>query len=181
MKKDDDDYTHLSHIIDDKNEAGYFIAYKDNKGELLTTAEGLLSIQAISTNNQRFKDIFKNKPKVESDILNYIQSYQFREGDFVNAYNKAQESAIAYLRNTMFEYQYPYDDIMHVESCLLYSLNAYINKESMKLVRQVNRMLRQNKHIGSEIIDKFIALAKQYKPGETTDKAPLSEIIQIFE
>ena len=181
MKKDDDDYNHLAHIIDDKNEAGYFIAYKDNKGELLTTAEGLLSIQAISTNNQRFKDIFKNKPNVESDILNYIQSYQFREGDFVNAYNKSQEAAIAYIRNSMFEYQYPYEDIMQVESCLLYSLNAYLNKENMKLVRQVNRMLRQNKHAGSEIIDKFIALAKQYKPGETTDKAPLSEIIQIFE
>ncbi|OFY12112.1 MAG: hypothetical protein A2X05_17045 [Bacteroidetes bacterium GWE2_41_25] len=181
MKKDDDDYNHLAHIIDDKNEAGYFIAYKNNKGELLTTAEGLLSIQAISTNNQRFKDIFKNKPNVESDILNYIQSYQFREGDFVNAYNKSQEAAIAYIRNSMFEYQYPYEDIMQVESCLLYSLNAYLNKENMKLVRQVNRMLRQNKHAGSEIIDKFIALAKQYKPGETTDKAPLSEIIQIFE
>jgi len=181
MKKEDDEYTHLAHITDDKNEAGFFIAYGNNNGELLTPAEGLLSIKAISTNNQRFKDSFKNKPKVEADILNYIQSYQFREGDFVNSYNKSQEAAIAYIRNIMFEYQYPYEDIMKVESCLLYSLNAYLNKESMKLVRQVNRMLRQNKHVGSEMIDEFIALAKQYKPGETTEKAPLNEIIQIFE
>ena len=41
MKKEEDNYSHLAHIIDDNNEAGYFIAYKENKGELLTTAEGL--------------------------------------------------------------------------------------------------------------------------------------------
>ncbi len=181
MKKEEDDFTHLAHVVDDTNEAGYFIAYGDNRGELLTTADGLLSIQAISTNNQRFKDTFKNKPKVESDILNYIQSYQFREGAFVNTYNNNQEDAIAYIRNTMFEYQYPYNAIIQVENCLLYSLNAYLNKETMKLVRLVNRMLRQKKHVGSEVIEKFIALAKQYKPGETTEKAPLNEIIQIFE
>lgn len=181
MKKEDDDYTHLAHITDDNDEAGYFIAYKNKRGELMTTAEGLLSIQAISTNNQRFKDTFKNKPSVEFEIMEYIQSYQFREGDIVNVYNKAQENAIAYIRNIMFEYQYAYNDILQVENCLLYSLNAYLNKESMKLVREVNRMLRQNKHVGSEMVDRFIALAKQYNPGEVTDKAPLNEIIQIFE
>lgn len=181
MKKEDEDYTHLAHILDDENVAGYFIAYKNNKGELLTTAEGLLSIQAISTNNQRFKDPFRNKPKIEADILEYIRSYQFRESDVANSYNKAQETAIAFIRNAMVEYQYPYDEIIRVENCLLYSLNAYLNKESMKLVRLVNRMLRQNKHVGSEIIDRFILLAKQYVPGDTTDKSPLSEIIQIFE
>lgn len=181
MKKDDDDYSHLAHIIDDKDEAGYFIAYKDKKGEMITSAEGLLSIQSGSTNNERFKDTFKNKPKVESDIRDYILSYQFREGDSANNYTKGQEAAIAYIRNAMFEYQYPYDVIEQADNCLLYSLNAYLNKESMKLVREVNRLLRQNKHVGSEIIDRIIALARQYKPGEATDKAPLSEIVQIFE
>ena len=81
----------------------------------------------------------------------------------------------------MFEFNYPYMYIEQVESCLLYSLNAYLNRESMRLVKIVNRMLRQNKHVGSEIIDQFIALAKNYKPGEMSDKAPLREIIQIFE
>lgn len=181
MKKEEDNYTHLAHIIDDQEEAGYFIAYKDNKGELLTTAEGLLSIQSISTNNQRFKDIFRNKPKVEAEIHNYICSYQFREGDVQNSYTKAQETAIAYILNTMNEYQYPFNDIDKVMQCLLYSLNAYINKESMRLVKLVNRMLRQNKHVGSEMFDQFVVHAKQYKSGETTDKPPLTEIIQIFE
>lgn len=181
MRKEDESYTHLVHIMDDRNEAGYFIAYRDNKGEMMTTAEGLLSIQSSSSNNERFKDPFKNKPQKESDILNYIQSYQFREGDSANSYNRTQEAAIAHIRNAMFEFQYPYDAIVQVENCLLYSLNAYLNKESMKLVRLVNRLLRQNKHVGSEIIDQFIALARQYKPGDTTEKAPLSEIIQIFE
>ncbi|MEK7718525.1 MAG: C-terminal helicase domain-containing protein, partial [Bacteroidota bacterium] len=181
MKKEDDNYNQLVHILDVTDEAGYFIAFRDNKGEMMTTAEGLLSIQAISTNNQRFKDTFKNKPKVEADIVDYIESYQFREGDSANNYNKGQEAAIAFIRNTMFEYQYPYNEIELVNNCLMYSLNAYLNRESMKLVREVNRLLRQRKHVGSDIIDRFVALAKQYKPGETTDKAPLSEIIQIFE
>jgi len=181
MRKDEDDYSHLAHIIDNNNEAGYFIAYKDNKGELLTTAEGLLSIQAASANNLRFKDMFKNKPETEAEIFNYIQSYQFRESHIVNSYSRAQENAIAFIRNAMFEYQYPYNDIEQVENCLFHSLNAYLNKKSMELVRLVNRMLRRNQHVGSEIIDQFIALAKQHKPGETTDKIPLNEIIQIFE
>lgn len=181
MKKEEDNYTHLAHIIDDREEAGYFIAYKDNRGELLTTAEGLLSVQSISTCNQRFKDVFRNKPKVEAEIQTYIHSYQFREDDAKNSYTKAQEAAIGYILNTMIEYQYSFNDIEQVEQCLLYSLNAYINKESMRLVKLVNRMLRQNKHVSSDMFDQFVAHAKQYKPGDTTDKPPLSEIIQIFE
>jgi hypothetical protein len=31
------------------------------------------------------------------------------------------------------------------------------------------------------MFDQFVAHAKQYKPGDSTDKPPLSEIIQIFE
>ena len=181
MKKEDDDYSHMAHIIDDKDEAGYFIAYKNKKGEMLTMAEGLISIQSPASKNQRFKDDFKNKVKTEADIISYIGSYQFREGDSVNKYNKAQEAAIAYVLKTMFEYQFPFDNVNRVEQCLLYSLNAYLNRETMKMVRQVNRMLRQNKHVGSEIFDRFIALAKQYDPGEVTEKAPLKEIVQIFE
>jgi len=181
MKKEDDDYTHLAHISDDNDDAGYFIAYKNNKGDLLTTAEGLLSIQAPSTQNEKFIDYFKNKPQIESEIHSYIVSYQFRETDFVNSYNKSQENAIAFIKNAMVEFQYSYDDILQVENCLLHSLNAYLNKESMKLVRLVNRMLRHNKHVGSEIIDKFIKLAKHYKHNEKTDKPPLKDILQIFE
>ncbi|MBM3404453.1 MAG: hypothetical protein FJY10_06140 [Bacteroidetes bacterium] len=180
QKRDADDYAHLVHIMDDQGEAGFFIGYRDKKGELLTTAEGLLSIQTTSTNNHRFKDDFVNKPWVEASIREYIQSYQFREGDAVNAYNKSQEAAIAYIRNAMFEYQFPYETIVRVEDCLLHSLNAYINKKSMKLVREVNRMLRRNMHVGSEMIEEFIKLSEQYKPGEAAVKAPLDEIIQIF-
>ncbi|HCR90903.1 MAG TPA: hypothetical protein DIW50_10700 [Prolixibacteraceae bacterium] len=181
MRRDDDTYTHLTHIIDDTEEAGYFIAYHNYKGELLTTAEGLLAIQAMSDNNQRFRDAFSNKPRVEAEIQNYIQSYQFRENDARNNYSKAQETAIAFVLNAMAEYQYPIEDIEMVEQCLLYSLNAYINKENMRLVKLVNRMLRQNKHVGTDMIKLFIDHARQYKPGDVTEKPPLSEIIKIFE
>lgn len=53
-------------------------------------------------------------------------------------------------------------------------------KENLKLVRLVNRLNRRGEHVSDEIIKQFISLANQYKPEEKTEKAPLSEIIQIF-
>jgi hypothetical protein len=44
----------------------------------------------------------------------------------------------------------------------------------------VNRLNRRGEHVSDEIIKQFISLANQYKPEEKTEKAPLSEIIQIF-
>jgi len=67
-----------------------------------------------------------------------------------------------------------------VSNSILHSQNAYINKENLKLVRLVNRMNRRREHVSDEIIKQFISLANQYKPEEKTEKAPLSEIIQIF-
>jgi hypothetical protein len=62
----------------------------------------------------------------------------------------------------------------------MYSQNAYSNKQNMKLVRLVARLARNNKHIGDAVIQDFLDIAIQYKPEEKTEKAPLSEIIQIF-
>ena len=80
----------------------------------------------------------------------------------------------------MIEYEYPIDDIERVYNCILFSQNAYINKQSMMLVRLLVRLTRNNKHIGSELIQKFINLASQYVSDEKIDKAPLNEIIQLF-
>lgn len=80
----------------------------------------------------------------------------------------------------MQEYGYPVQEIEKVYNCIIYSQNAYINKQSMKMVRNINRMVRQHKHIGDEVIKEFISLAHQYRPEEKTEKAPLSEIIQLF-
>lgn len=80
----------------------------------------------------------------------------------------------------MQEYGYPIEDIGKTYDCIIRSQNAYINKQSMKLVRQVNRLLRNNKIIDDEVIKQFVSLAHQYKPEEKTEKVPLSEIIQIF-
>ena len=41
-------------------------------------------------------------------------------------------------------------------------------------------MNRRGEHVGDDIIKNFISLANQNKPEEKTEKAPLSEIIQIF-
>jgi len=41
-------------------------------------------------------------------------------------------------------------------------------------------LARQNKHISDDVIKDFISLTHQYRPEEKTEKAPLSEIIQLF-
>ncbi len=184
MRKDDEDFVHIAHLASGEShtfEAGYFVAFnKDKTGELLTTTEGLLSIKATSGQNKRFIDKFKNKPETEAYILNFIQQYQFTEDEHQVRYNEPQKTAIAFLINKMVEYGAPISEIEKVSNSVLHSQNAYINKENMKLVRLVNRLNRRGEHIGNEIIDQFISLANQYKPEEKTEKAPLSEIIQIF-
>ncbi|MBS4027533.1 MAG: DEAD/DEAH box helicase family protein [Ignavibacteriales bacterium] len=182
MRKEDDDFIHLAHLMDDKGEAGYFVVFdKEKVGELLTTAEGLLSIKATSEQNKRFIDIFKNKPQTEEYILDFIQRYQFAEDEHSNRYNEPQKKAIDYLVTKMQEYGYPVIDIEKVYNCIIFSKNAYINKQSMNLVRLINRSIRQQKHIGDEVIKQFMSLAHQYTPEEKTEKAPLSEIVQLFE
>lgn len=180
MRKEEDDFTHLAHLMDETGEAGYFVAFHNNVGELLTTTEGLLSIKATSDQNQRFKDTFKNKPKVESGMLDFVQAYQFTEDEHQVRYNQPQQVAIAFLINKMIEYGYPAEEIEKVSNCISHSQNAYINKENMKLVRLVNRMNRRGEHVGDEIVKRFVTLAHQNRPEEKTEKAPLNEIIQIF-
>ena len=181
MRAEDDEFVHLAHMLDENNEAGYFVAFDKNQtGELITATEGLLHIKATSDQNQRFKDNFIRKPFTESYITNFIKTYQFTEDEHKNRFNRNQEEAIIMLRNKMIEYGYPVETIEKVYNCITYSQNAYYNKQNMKLVRQVARLARNNKHIGDEVIQEFIDLAVQYRPEEKTEKAPLSEIIQIF-
>ncbi|HBX49675.1 MAG TPA: hypothetical protein DEH02_01250 [Bacteroidales bacterium] len=181
MRKEDEEFIHLAHLTDDKNEAGYFVAFDKNRiGELLTTTEGLLSIKATSEQNKRFKDEFKNKPETEDYILDFMAQYQFAEDEHSNRYNEPQRNAINFLAAKMQEYGYPVEEIEKIYNCIIYSQNAYINKQSMKLVRTVNRLVRQQKHVSDEIIKQFISLAHQYKPDEKTEKAPLNELVQIF-
>lgn len=184
MRKEDDEFIHLAHLAagEDKTfEAGYFVAFgKDKVGELFTTTEGLLSIKATSEQNERFPDKFKSKPETEAYILDFIQRYQFSEEEHQVRYNQPQQVAIAFLINKMMEYGYAVSEIDKVSNSVLHSQNAYINKENMRLVRLVNRMNRRGEHVGDDIIKNFISLANQNKPEEKTEKAPLSEIIQIF-
>jgi ERCC4-related helicase len=181
MRKEDDPFIHLAHLADDKQEAGYFVAFnRGSIGELFTTTEGLLSIKATSDQNQRLRDNFRNKPQVESDILSFIQAYQFTEDEHRNRYNLPQQAAITFLISKMIEYGYPAAEIEMVNNSILHSQNAYLNRENMKLVRLVNRMNRRQQHVGEEIIKKFILLSLQNRPEEKTEKAPISDIIQIF-
>lgn len=184
MRKEEDNFIHLAHLAageDETFEAGYFVAFTKGKiGELITTTEGLLHIKATSEQNERFADKFKYKPETEAYILDFIQRYQFSEEEHQVRYNQPQQTAIAFVINKMMEYGYPVSEIDKVSDSVLHSQNAYINKKNLKLVRSVNRMYRKGEHVSVDIIEQFISLANQYKPEEKTEKAPLSEIIQIF-
>ena len=187
MRHDDDDYKHLAHLgAGDEDavaefDAGYFVVFgNDRGGELITTTEGLLAIKATSEQNERFQDKFKHKPETEAFILDFILNYEFSNEEHQVRYNQPQQNAILLLKNKMIEYGYPFDDIENVENCIQHSQNAYLNKESMKMVRMINRMFRRGEPVTSAIIDQFVSLSRQYKPDEMTEKAPLSEIIQIF-
>ncbi len=184
MRKEEDEFVHLAHLASaekEEFEAGYFIAFtRDSIGELLTTTEGLLHIKATSDNNKRFKDKFQNKPTVEAMVLNFISQYQFAEDDHINRYNTPLTNAINVLVATMQSYGYPIEEIEKVYNCIISSQNAYINKINMKLVRQVARLIRHNSHLDDDTIKEFVSLAHQHRPEEKTEKAPLSEIIQLF-
>ncbi len=184
MRKEESDFIHLAHLAageDETFEAGYFVAFnKDKVGELFATTEGLLHIKATSEQNDRFADKFKQKPETEAYILDFIQRYQFSEEEHQVRYNQPQQLAIAFVINKMMEYGYPVSEIDKVSNSVLHSQNAYINKENLKLVRLVNRMYRKGEHVSDDIIKQFISLANQYKPEDKTEKAPLSEILQIF-
>jgi hypothetical protein len=185
MRKEGDDYLHLAHLAageDSTFEAGYFVAFSNDKiGELLTTTEGLLAIKATSEQNERFADKFQHKPETETYMVDWIENkFSFQEEEYQVRYNQPQKAAIALLINKMQEYGYAPSTIEKVSDSVLKSQNAYTNKSNMKLVRMVNRMNRRGEHISDEIIQKFISLADQYKPEEKTEKKPLSEILQIF-
>jgi superfamily II DNA or RNA helicase len=178
---EEEDWTHLAHLIDNDGEAGYFVAFdRKRRGELLSTTEGLLAIQADSDQNARFRDKFAQKPEIEESIKEFIDAYQFTEEDHQVRYNQPQMAAIAYVLNKMMEYGYPVREIELVNSSVLHSKNAYINRENLKLIRLVNRLNRRNQHVGDEVLKRLVSLAYQYKPDEKQEKAPLSEIIQIF-
>ncbi|MBN1199676.1 MAG: DEAD/DEAH box helicase family protein [Bacteroidales bacterium] len=181
LLREQDDMGLLVHLQSETKDAGYFIAFNQKEvGELISTTEGLLRIKATSSMNTRFKDPFSHKPVTEAAINRFIATYQFSEEDHKNKYTTSQEEAVILIRNTMIGYGYPLEILEQVSQCIMYSQNAFIKKETMKLVRLAGRLNRNKKTITSELIEQFIELASQYKPGEKSEKAPLSDILQIF-
>jgi superfamily II DNA or RNA helicase len=183
-KQKDDEFLHMAHLAageGDAFEAGYFVVFDKYKiGIMMSVAEGLNYIKTTSDNNKRFNDQFKNKVQTEEIIRNFIVVYDISEDVHNIRYSKPQEEAIAALITRMIEYGESSESIEMVTNSVLHSQNAYLNRENLKLVKQVNRKIRRGEHFGSDEIERFKKLAQQNKPEEKTKKAPLSEIIQIF-
>lgn len=181
MRKEEEDYTYLAHLIDKENEAGYFISFdKDRMIEQLTTVEGLLAIKASSDQNERFKDAFKNKPKVEELICNSTIGFNAGDEDPASELSTKLSEALTFALQKMQEYGTPLDHIERVYLCGTTSKNAYINKQYHKLLRLINRLQRRNLHVPSDIYDKLVALSTNWNPEEKTQRTPIAEILQIF-
>ncbi|MCX6251910.1 MAG: helicase-related protein [Bacteroidetes bacterium] len=183
-KQKDDEFLHIAHLAageEDTFEAGFFVVFGKNEiGVMMSEAEGLNYIKTTSDNNKRFSDQFKNKVQTEEMIRNFIDLYDISEDVHNIRYGKQQEEAIAALITRMIEYGESPEIIEMVTNSILHSQNAYINRENLKLVKQVNSKIRKGEHFGSKEIERFKQLALQNKPEEKTVKVPLSEIIQIF-
>ena len=181
MRKEEEDYTYLAHLMDNHNESGYFISFdKERMIEQLTTAEGLLAIKASSDQNQRFKDIFKNKPQVEELISKSTIGFNVADEDPETELTVKLNEALTFAMQKMQEYGTPLEDIERVYQCGVSSKNAYINKQNHKILRLINRLQRRNQHVPSTIYDQLISLAANWNPDEKTERPPIAEIIQIF-
>ena len=181
MRKEEDDYTYLAHLMDDQDESGYFISFdKDRMIEQLTTAEGLLSIKANSEQNQRFKDSFKNKPQVEELISSSTIGFNVGDEDPSTDLSVKLSEALNFALEKMQEYGTSVQDIERVYQCGTSSKNAYINKQYHKLLRLINRLQRRNQHVTRDIYDELISLARNWNPEEKTERPPIAEILQIF-
>ena len=181
MRKEEDDFKHLAHLIDKDNEAGYFFTF-DTQGiqEQLTTAEGLLSIKATSDQDERFKDKFANKPATEALVNHSLIGYSVGDADLSTNLSNRMNEALAYALEKMQEYGEPETDIQLVYNCGNTCQNAYINKQYHKLFRQINRLQRRNKHVPSELFKALVNIARNWNPEELTEKPPIEEIIQLF-
>ncbi len=181
MRKEEDEYTHLAHLMDDKDEAGYFIVFdKERMIEQLTTAEGLLAIKASSDQNERFKDNFKNKPQAEALIANSTIGFDIGDEDTGTELTARLNEALVYALQKMQEFGTRLEDVERVYKCGIESKNAYINKQYQKLLRLINRLQRRNKHVDSSIFGDLIVLARNWNPEEKTERPPIAEILQIF-
>ncbi len=182
MRKEEDDFPYLAHLIDNENNAGYFFTFS-NKGisEQLTTAEGLLHIKASSTDNERFKDTFKNKAAAESIICKATIGYSSGDATPSTMLTAKNGEALNYAIERMTEYGTPIHQIELVYSCANTCQNAYINKQYNKLLRLINRLQRNNKHVDSSIFTDLITLAITWNPEEISEPAPIEEVLQIFE
>lgn len=181
MRKEDDDFTYLAHLMDEHDEAGYFMSFdKDKIIELLTSAEGLLSIKASSDQNQRFKDSFKNKPQIEKLISDSTIGFNVGDEDPTTDLSVKLNEALSFALQKMQEYGAPVEDIERVYQCGISSKNAYINKQYHKLLRLINRLQRRNQHVPSSIYEELAFLARNWNPEEKTDRPPIAEILQIF-
>lgn len=178
--KPEDEFTHMAHISSDSEDGGYFVTMTaEGKTEMISTEEGLLYIQAASSENERFSDQFKGKPAQERLFNNLIDSGETFDMR-ADRYNDNQMNAINHLVQRMEENGIPEPVIQKVYDTIYQTENSYVKKQMVNLVRELTRKIRNQQGVRSELLDRFIEVASLTDLPVDNEPPKLNEVIQIF-
>ena len=139
-----------------------------------------IHIKAASDDNARFRDGFLGKDEVEKHIHRSLHNFLVDDDDGNSNLSSRHVDVLHFVVERMTEYGYAADRIALIFDCANNCRNAYINKQLSIQLRAINRLLRQNQHVPSELFDQLEQLAITWNPQEVAQRAPLDEVIQIF-
>lgn len=172
----------LTHIIDDANNSGFFIKFKNGspQGEGIATTEGLLMLRASSDQNLRYKDYFVNKVEIHTIINDYIGAAIIKSDERPIVYNVNQTQAINAVLQRLLHFGYSMQIVEHCRESIYFNQNTYTKKLIADTLREVRRCLDANTPISTTIVDKLIKATKDFVKQTNNAPAQLKECIHVF-
>jgi superfamily II DNA or RNA helicase len=172
----------VAHIVDDNDNAGFFIKFKDGspQGEGIATTEGLLLLRTSPDHNQRFLDYFVNKIETHTTIDNYIQAAVIKSDERPIVYNTNHTLAINAVLQRMLHFQYSMQIVEHCRESIYFNQNTYTKKLIAETLREVRKCLDTNTPITATLVDKLIKASKDFTKQNNNIPAQLKECVQVF-
>lgn len=181
MRKENDRFDYLAHLMDFDGTAGYFFTFgPSGTNEMLSTTEGLLHIKATSADNERFRDGFLAKDQVVNHIHQSLRHFEVTDSGQTSQLSTRHSDALIYTIQRMTEYGYAPERIERVYRCGFESQNVHLNKKYAEILKKINKLIHEGKHVDSDNFDQLDQLAASWNPEEALKRAPLDEVIQIF-
>ena len=181
MRKESDRFDYLAHLMDTEDSAGYFFTFgPEGTSEMLSTTEGLLHIKATSSDNERFRDGFLGKDQVVKHIHQSLRNFEVADSQHTSQLSNRHSDALMYAIQQMQLYGYAPDRIEKVYRCGFESQNVHLNKKYADILKKINKLIHEGKHVDSAFYDELDKLASTWNPEESIKRAPLDEVVQIF-